>query len=73
MQRRSMPGNTVCSEGGICPRFGLAVTCFLLWPGLIILMSFVRLQGEDLLSSKRRDPVTGERTGWASFAHSCVW
>ena len=36
-------------------------------------MSFVRLQGEDLLSSKQRDPVTGERTGWASFAPSFVW
>jgi hypothetical protein len=45
-----MPGNTACSEGVLCPHVGFAVTCFLLWPGLIILMSFVRLQGEDLLS-----------------------
>jgi hypothetical protein len=65
-----MPGNSACSEGGICPRFGFAVACFLLLPGLIILRSFVRLQGEDLLSSKQRDPVTGERTGWA---FSFVW
>ncbi len=73
MQRRSMPENTACSEGVLCPHFCLTVTCFLRWPGPIFLMSFVRIQGEDLLSRKQRDPVTGEGTGLAFFAISFVW